>query len=281
MSVGKRMEDIIRGPRPFAIDYSNGSQQYSGSCTASASANTKGSYSTIDADAPLDADGFWLYLMPHTANRDYHVDIAIGGAGSEVNILENIQISSAGASGFLDSWEVYVPLPIRGGTRISARCAASTGSAVISVGFRFVKSELTRAQRMGRATTYGAAVGDSGGTAIDPGASADTLGAWAEITASLTRRIRGYALLSIGNKVNSARTAGSLGVQFGIGGAGSEVAVTGVVQIQAEATSDLLKPVIRGINIDLPAGVRLAARGISQTNDATDRLFEVVVIGFD
>ena len=103
---------------------------YGSLITASASANTKGSYTQLVAATARDYIGFVLYFgAPSTgagASRGLY-DIAIGSIGSEIVIVPNIganavQVNSKPAY----SGPFFINIPA--GTRIAARMQADTGS---------------------------------------------------------------------------------------------------------------------------------------------------------
>jgi hypothetical protein len=245
--------------------------------TANASANTKAtSYTTLSASCPIDADGFYLNIIAGTAQRDQLLDIAIGGVGSEVNIISNLQFCNGSAS--ITVADVYIPLPVRAGTRVSARTQASTGSATLVVGLDFVKSR--HALSFKRATTYGANTADSGGTSVDAGAVINTFGGWTEISSAITNPMK-YAIVCLGVGANYGRTAAVGVAEIGRGPNPNEVTVAGGLgQLQGTA-DDVYQPCTFGRLAEIERGTRLVARARCSLTDAADRLMDVVVIGFD
>lgn len=95
----------------------------------SASANTKGGFTQLIASTSVDYLGFYVEVNLGDTNTSASVgafsliDIAIGGAGSEIIIVPNIQWYH-GAS----RPRQFYPIPIPAGTRISARCQADAAS---------------------------------------------------------------------------------------------------------------------------------------------------------
>lgn len=243
------------------------------------SANAKGSWAELTSSSPIDADGFYLNVAMVGTNRDFLFDIGVGAAGSEVVILENVLVS-IGSISIGQIVEAYVPLPIKAGTRIAARCQSTTVSAVLGIMAHLAAGDFYSAMRCGRATTYGALTADSGGTSIDPGAVASTKGSWVELAASLTNPFRS-ALVCVGNQANAVRSAASYSLDLGIGAAASEQVVLADNYMHADATTDLVFPPLIQRFLSAKSGERLAARAKSDITDATDRLFDLVVIGFD
>jgi hypothetical protein len=247
------------------------------SVAAHASANTKGAYTELCAALPWDAL-ISLYAM-HGAlnNRDFLIDLAIGAAGSEQIIVPNIYYTQMAYYYFpiLFPLKVFVP----SGTRISARCQATTGGQPV-----FCHIHAERFTACGGdippqyAVNYGAVTADSGGTGIDPGATPGTYGAWVELTASSVA-LRGF-LFQVGTQRNAARSTYTYAIDIGVGAAGSEQAICEELPRWTYNGHNFLNPQIEGpFMIPIPAGTRIAVRGICTGTDATDRLFDAMIIG--
>lgn len=284
--LGRRFYGLMP-PRPFAgfgpISYetfghatvANGT-----TVTASASTNTKGSYAELSASTGIDADGFYLYVLSGSLAADYLIDIAIGGSGSEVDILSNLLCSSPSNSNEAP-YEIYVPLPIAAGSRIACRCQSSDSNAGLTVSGVIAKGGFFEAMKMSRATTYGADTTDSGGVSVDPGATINTKGSYSQISAAITNPIR-YAIICAGAQNNTVRTSMTHVVDIAYGGAGSETIIVPDLNLRQIAVSfDTIQPAWTPRFFDLQAGQRLAARQASSNNDATDRLLDIAVVGFD
>lgn len=240
--------------------------------TANASANTKGNYAALIAALGFSANGFWL--MPgtsNTANCDFLFDISADGGTT--NIITNIPHSSGSSS---HASGIYVPMRLPAGAAISARCQATTGGAVAGMGIIPMQSGSVGIPQLNTATTYGAATADSGGTSIDPGAVLNTEGSLVEISAATTRPIK-YLVACFGNQINSARTTANWLVDIAIG----TTVVVPDIWIRAADTSDEITPSYFGMWVDIPAGSQLQVRAQCSITDATDRLFDVILIGFD
>ena len=133
---------------------------------------------------------------------------------------------------------------------------------------------------MSRVTTYGAATGDSGGFGYDPGGTINTLGGWSELTSSTTYPIK-RMIIVLGDRNNNAMVNSAFHCYIGIGGAGAEKILC-VCPFAAGTGSDSIEPLVFGpYSVYIPAGTRLAINGLSNINDATDRLWDVVIYGID
>lgn len=242
--------------------------------------NSKGSWGEVIDSTPIAAAGFILMISQTNAAvlTDMLVDIGIGGSGSETVLIENILVSGRA----LLTMSVLFEIPIPAGTRVAARGQNPGGTgATTDVVPVLIPATFTSPSGLGRAATYGAVTGDSGGTAIDPGGSANTKGSWGEIAASTTNPIRRLYVI-IGNQGNVARTDCTWLVDIGIGGSGSEQVLIPDLLAAASTNNDIVTPAIVGpIPVDLPAGTRIAARCQCSITDATDRTLDIVLIGVD
>lgn len=247
--------------------------------TSSSSANTKGSWTEILASTSFDASGFLLILESYglTDTFTFLVDISVGAAGSEVAIIENLAFSSRRGLG--DS--MFVPLQIPAGSRVAVRCQSTSTSKSVEVVLNLISRSFTTHPGFQRATTYGAVTGDSGGTELDPGGTAHTKGSWVEITSSSTSPIREF-LIFFGTRANVAVTQGDCLVDIGIGSAGSETTILENILLRLGGEIDGPSLVSFGpIPVTIPPGTRIAARCQSTVIDATDRLLDISLIGFD
>lgn len=140
--------------------------------TADASAHVKGAYQTL-VTSTYNSRGFWLGIYNTAASgadSSMMIDVAIGGAGSEVVILPEFMCSMrpAGTDGsYWTYWPLFIPKTTTVRARIQSLITVDTCSAVIildggmSDGFRtFTKAD-----------AYGTNAADSGGTTHTPGNS--------------------------------------------------------------------------------------------------------------
>lgn len=270
----------LRGSRLSQLNERTASSEFN-FMTAGSPANTKGSYTQITSSCPFDADGFFLQFGGSSTNSTFDalVDVAVGGAGSEQVILSNFLVS---VSGFIAAKvSVFIPLKIAAGQRIAVRCQASIASATLGMGLQVVAGNFFSDLAMGRATTYGADTSDSGGTQVDPGGSANTKGSWAQIVASTTNPIR-HMVICVGSRANGVYDASATSLQdIGVGGAGSEQVLVDDLFAFVTTATDVHDAGAHNRSVSVAAGQRLAARAQTTVTDATDRLRDIVIIGFD
>jgi hypothetical protein len=245
------------------------------------SANVKGSWTAIATSITDGGDGFIICLtFCSTAFVDLLVDIGIGGAGSETVIIPNLLITTGGGSGgVVPGAKVFIPLPLLAGDRLSARCQSTTGAVTIRIGLTTMQLALGQSSGLARVAAYGPNTADSGGTSIDPGGSANTKGAWTQITASTSSDHTGF-FLAFGNQANSLRTDCTWLVDIGAGSGGSEVVLLADVPLSGSAGMDWVTPTFWPfLALGIPAGTRLAARASCSITDATDRLIDIALYG--
>jgi hypothetical protein len=170
------------------------------------------------------------------------------------------------------------PVKIPAGTRISARSQASTGASVVRCSVILFSQGFLPGQPLGIVTTYGAVTADSGGTSIDPGGSANTLGSYVEITATTTYPIR-YLAIAIGNQKNGTRSSQSWLVDISVGPATETVLISRLALNCSTSPDSVMPQVFNMMPVNIPAGTRITVRAQSDGIDATDRLFDVVLYG--
>lgn len=263
---------------PVVVQAGQDTSDTSGATLTTGGASSKGSYVEMSSGLERPVDGFYLACLLGGGAIDYLIDIAVGPANQEEVILANFPFGSGSAS---LPGRAYIPLKIPGGSRVAARCQASSAANTVEIIMQFVRGDYARALSFERATTYGADTSDSGGTSVDPGGSANGEGTWTTISASIENRIR-YAIACYGNARNNTIGVNSRALfDFGFGPVGSEQLLVEGLIIQADTAADRYTPLYDQLMIDVPAGERLVARQQNNNTDATDRLVDMTIIGFD
>jgi hypothetical protein len=120
----------------------------------------------------------------------------------------------------------------------------------------------------GRMRAYGITAGSSDGVSVDPGGTPNTKGAWTQIVAATTRRIRRLV-------IGIAHTGGVAGLRnwlldIGVGAAAAEVVVIPDIPIIGETNASMLQPASIFFDREIPSGTRLSAR--VQCGTASDPL---------
>ena len=248
---------------------------YETAINPNATANTKGSYTTIFAATTFAATGLVVTIRTADASTDYLVDVALGAAASEQIIAANLLASSCTG---LSTAHYILPLFIPSGSRISARSQAGGASKSLNVKMQLIGGAAS-SDVFSRIETWGAATADSGGTSVDPGGSINTKGAYSQLVAASAFDVK-RIYVAIGNQQNATRTTMLEALDIAIGAALSEQVIIPNLEVLQDATQDMIFPQVYGpFDIMIPSGTRVAARAMSQNADATDRLFDVVVYG--
>jgi hypothetical protein len=252
--------------------------------TSSATANTKGSYVQLMASTSFDSAAIMLEINTNFGDTNYLLDIAVGAAGSEQIIFPNLAL--AFNVGMAES--ILLPLAIPAGSRIAARCQDNFGGSVVRISGQLFSSAFLNTPPFHSATAYGAVLTTSAGTIADGGATANTKGAWAQLTAATSQAHDGLIVASVKPTQSTVVTADyyQLG-DIGIGAAGSEkVLIPDLRGIASRSTSSTFKGALQPSiwcfpQCDIPAGVRLAARQLSSVTVAADRANSYVVYGLN
>ena len=175
----------------------------------------------------------------------------------------------------------HLPIYVPADTSIWARTQQfQAGTQVGQVGITFLPKAWNDVPVYNRITDYGAVLSASRGTIIDPGAAANTFGAWETIATGTIYPVNAL-LIEIGKNNNVTMTSGYYVFEIGIGAAGSEIPIFRGL-FAASSNDDHYYPMAMGpFPIHIPEGTRVAARGQSSVTDATDRLFTILLHGFD
>lgn len=244
-------------------------------------ANTKGSWVTAIASAPIEASGLVLGL-PQTAvsgqDRAAFLDIAFGPDSSPVMMVENLGIGSLWSQ-TIAFRQMVIPLRIPKGSEIIFRAQCATTTISFAIVTDLVGETSGSAPAFTRCETYGANTTTSRGVQLTIPGGNNTLGAWTEITAATTAPVHVLGVAVEGVWVPGYFTSSQL-VEIGYGPDGSEQALyTTFFQTATNESINFLWPadgMIPGIP-PLPAGVRLAARHQTTT---TNQGVHVVLYGY-
>lgn len=248
--------------------------------TASASANTKGAWAEIIATTICDCKGFWVQMGAQNTAKEYLVDLGIGAAGSEIVLVSDILFGSLAPSTRATAQCFFIPISIPAGTRISCRCQCATGSATLSVGVISLGPGFMPSNSLGKCETYGAVEATSLGSTVDPGTSANTKGAYTQMTAATGIIVRELIIL-LGSNNAISHSNGSWLIDVAIGAAGSEiVSIPNLFVVPGFGNGMGFVPSVIGpIPVNYPVGTRIAVRAQSTVTLTADRKFDCVIIG--
>lgn len=225
--------------------------------TANTTAHTKGSYFELTAATTADAVGLLVVGHRASGNSRYLCDIALGGEGSEINMVENLIFYGTSQAICLNSY--FIPMNIPAGSRISTRSQSSIGG----VANLHVCCDLLMkdgSDGLSKIETWGANTGDTGGARVTPSGTANTKGAWAELIASTARDVTmvSFGMVQVVAGLSDTENL----MEFGIGAEASEtVLIPNIPSIAENATDILAGPGGYSLlPVDIPAGSRISAR---------------------
>lgn len=283
--VGGQLSDIPRAVREevAGVDPTQGYSTFDwdgGQANCVTNNGSKGAWAEVKAALGDHCYGICFTDWISDVNtRDIIVDIGIGASGSEVVLINNLLMSQT--AGIAYHWFNYhVPIFIPKGSRVAVRAQSTANFQNVAPLMKFMFQPMFNPAKYRSCETWGANTGDSGGVSIDPGGTANTKGAWSEIVASSSKRVR-QLLLRFGAGQNSGLQAAAYQVDVGVGAAGSESLLVTDLRLWAHTSRQVITPSVYGpIPVDIPAGTRVAVRGLCSITDATDRKFDVVGYGF-
>lgn len=241
-------------------------------------ANTKGSW--IDVNTGLDYNCYGLIYNAYSRGEsaDFLTDI---GIGSTPDIIVNNLIHGHSAGDLRVGKYYYLPIFVPKSTAIKTRCQSNySGTNGMTTVWYAVQGQRWNQGLPTSILTYGANTADSGGTAVDPGTTADTFGSYVEFVASLPYNIRGF-IVGIGPRGDYTRSANiNWFIDVAKGSSGNEETLLDQWEFGTEADVDMLLPqqsVYFPISVE--KGARLAVRSKCNTT-TSDRLFDVVLYCF-
>jgi hypothetical protein len=218
-----------------------------------------------------------LLVIYNPASVPSLMDVGIGASGSEVVLVPNLHAVPPASVTNLPV-AIYVPISIPAASRLSVRIQASSASVAGTCTAYIIGGAFDLPAARSLVTAYGAVTTNSRGTPIDPGATANTKGAWAQLTASTTAVTRGL-LLCCGNQGNTSATVASWVVDVGVGASGSEVVLIPNYRL-VQSTGNTLAPGYSPVfPVSIPSGSRLAVRAQCSIATSPARLFDFVLYG--
>lgn len=258
-------------------------EESSGPITCSrGAANTKGSWAQIIAATARVYDAIELRLKDDDGNgggQTYLVDIGVGAAASEIVIVPNILVDNARVQS-VNGQIIIVPISVPSGVRLAARCqeVGGAGTRAIEVSLNGFSGGSQGPMGLGGAAyNYGAVTASSNGTLIDPGATANTYGAWTQLTAATSKRHRWIAAVFGMNQQTGALAGNDWEIQIGVGAGGSEIVIGHAISGFGGTANTIILPNYQRY-VDIPEGTRVAARCKCTSNAAGARHQTMVLL---
>ncbi len=218
-------------------------------------ANTKGAYAELSAATSADAVGMLINVARTSqSNQSYAFDIALGGAGSEVDLLSNLtfKVDSRNETNF----NIFVPCDVPAGSRVSARCQTTTTTAIFDISAMLLIGSSATATITDTLNFDSAA---SGGDEITLGSvSANVKTTYLELNASTSEAYTSVIIL-VNTFVGSASDAIML-MDIATGAAASETDVLSNISFSVDGSTDQSNVQIGPIPLNIAAGTRVSAR---------------------
>lgn len=234
--------------------------------------NTEGSWAELVDSVPINASGIWVTVgwRGATYNIPYAIDIGIGASGSEIVLIDNLSFMSARSEGF----EVFFPIAIPKGTRVSAR-VRSLSDEEVDIGITFLAATFTSMGSLAGMDNYGDLEGS--GTAAQVVIAGDgTKGSYEEIISSAPRNYK-YMILTVAGEAANAN--GYWLIDVAVGASGSEVIVAGDIAVNRTSIIDTPFPKFIHIPITIPKGSRVAVRAAIQDASVSGEDLNVTIMG--
>ena len=246
------------------------------SAQSSASANTKGAWVQAFTAAANTRDSILCGSLNIAGATNYLLDIGIGAAGSEVAVIDNVMMNNALANHANNPY--CFPLIIQAGQRIACRVQSIAGSQWSDISFYLIPVSAGLIAGLQKCDTYGVNTADSGGTSIDPGATAYTKGAWVQLTAS---SLRPHSAIVIGASNQDNKTRAYSFWQIDVGLTSAKNTIIGNYVVRSHENDDAIYPFVSmPFPVSIPAGTEIWVRASCNINDATDRLLDVALYCF-
>lgn len=271
---------FIEGTRLVSQAHAAGTSAGTTLAAGAIGTNAKGATPTqLVASTAFDACGIVVTFGVQTTSSAALVDI-MAGAGSAESVLLPDLITSV-ATGAESEYSYFFPIFIAKGTRLSAR-AAATAAITLRLNVYLLQGSFG-VSPFSQVTAYGAVVGSSRGTDIDPGAVAHTKPALpaTQLVAATTAPIR-LMTVAVGQAGDFARVAAADALfDINRGASSAEYPVLDNILIHAGTSKDSFGPGVPVSNVPVyvPVGERLSARGQCSNTTAGDRAWDVIVYG--
>lgn len=261
----------------MAFSSIRGAGAYSATITAGGSAHTKGSFAELSAATAAASSRQHVECLESDAASQYFLfDLALGAAGAEVVVVENIfaRFRLGRAGGFIAQTDIDIPI----GSRVSSRCQSVQASALLSLAMILEHRALTG---LPSAVTYGADLANTRGTRVDPGGTANAKGSYIEI-AAVTGASHDTMSLFFGewdqtNNLDGLTFAFWL-VDVSTGAAGAEVVWLPDLTLTRVVLQNGIEMTAFRFAVDMPKYTRMACRCACTISTVEDRV--ITISGF-
>lgn len=240
---------------------------------------TKGTWTQLIASTATDLTALLIVGQTFTSGGTaFAVDIGVGPGGSQSSVINNLNFSQVASSGA----SYLFPLNLPAGTSLWGRVSCNDINDAMVICVNAFQDLYTSAGTGSAIDTYGFSTATNLGTLVDPGATANTKGAYSQITASVTSDLAGI-LLAFDLQGLTGGTVGAVFwlIDIAVGAAGAEqVIIPNLYQMATTATlGSFFVPFPLYLPIQIPSGTRVAVRAQCSTNVSPDRLMGITLYG--
>ena len=246
--------------------------------TGSGTGDVKGAYTELvsAANNTVNSVGGTIFIRSNGAEDIILLDIAIGGAGSEVVVVPNLMFRMVGTLS-----QIAIPIPVRisSGVRIAVRFQSGGGGSDTAkiVLHRFIPT-LANDPGLSQGIDIGTDLASSSGTQVATSGSINTFGSWVELESSLSVAIKGFTITWFRDA--SSWTNASQTYQVAVGSAGNEeiifkgqpVSVTGG-EVSYGWGTDF-------IPVGIASGERIAIRAATSVIAGSDQNMDFAIEGY-
>ena len=236
----------------------------------SSSSNTKGSYVTLISATAFDVCWMDAYVGMGSSSGGYSIDIAVGPAGQEKIIVNNLFVTNTSAAALRHGPHYSFPVSIPAGMRISARaqCGASSDTGNNFVALQLFDGSFTQMEGTAGVDSISFNAGSTTGVTVTASGSSNTKGSYAQLIAATARDYIGL-FFAVGRAGSLPSTSGSHLMDVAIGASGQEKIILPNLVFEYAAAAEAYYPETEGpYFIAVPAGTRLAARSQSDTSSS-------------
>lgn len=244
------------------------------SIAASATINTKGTWTGFGTTWSRPFVGFWFFRRPVTANAQILMDIGytIDAGTTWVTLIPNLAMNHQTSLIRSD----YFPFAIPRNAQFGARIQSNVASATCRVMVMPVPGDSYYPGGLQKARDWGAGTSNSLLTAVDPGATINTKGAWVAYAGfTVVNKARAIAL-AVHDNTNAAPSAFNWLIDVAWGDASNKNILLNNIPRSDSATVGLMGPDFYGwFPCSIPKTAVLYVRAQCSGNDATDRVLGV------
>ena len=205
------------------------------------------------------------------------IDLAIGSAGNEVNLIENMMCRTSSTSTAHWFLQFDFPISIPKNVRISARCQAPGSSRVIGAYIIRLSDYINQDIGLSLSDTYGAVTSSAtAGTTVAANTTINTFGSWVEMTASTVNDLSGFLVSAM--RIAATYMNQVITYEVGVGSAGNEETIfsgQSVFQNTNETGKGFVSPFV---GVEIPAGSRIAIRAQTDLSNTAGDL-DYIIIG--